>query len=137
MSSKTANPSDDPKPRILIVEDNPINVIVLKKFIEHVCIPDSVTAGSKALQMLEEKDYDLVLMDINLGDDNMNGVDVLHKIRESEKNKYLPVIAVTAYTMAGDIERFMEDGFIDFVPKPINKEEILKIIDKYLPSKRV
>ena len=121
--------------KVLIVEDNPINVIVLKKFIDGICQPEAVTNGEKALEMLENGNYDLVLMDINLGEDEMNGEEVLSRIRAIPHLKTLPVIAVTAYTMDANVKKFKDEGFIDFVPKPINKEVILNIIGKYISTK--
>jgi putative two-component system response regulator len=59
--------------RILVVEDNPINVIVLKKFIENYYELDAATNGQKAIEMIEKNNYALVLMDINLGGEQMNG----------------------------------------------------------------
>ncbi len=120
--------------KVLIVEDNPINVIVLKKFIESVCTPDTVTSGQKALEMLEKNKYDLVLMDINLGSEQMTGLDVLQKLRENPALKELPVIAVTAYSGDEAVQGFFSDKFTDLVVKPIDKEKILSVITKYLPK---
>jgi len=115
-----------------VVEDNPINVIVLKKLIEHVCEADSVINGVKALEMLASRNYDLVLMDINLGNDNMTGIDVLNKIRSEERWSQLPVIVVTTQLGTPDKEIYAKAGFADFVSKPINREEVLQVIGKYL-----
>ncbi len=115
-----------------MVEDNPINVIVLKKLIEHVCEADSVINGVKALEMLASRNYDLVLMDINLGNDNMTGIDVLNKIRSEERWSQLPVIVVTTQLGTPDKEVYAKAGFTDFVSKPINREEVLQVIGKYL-----
>jgi CheY-like chemotaxis protein len=120
--------------KVLIVEDNPINVIVLKKFIENICTPDTVTSGQKALEMLEKNKYDLVLMDINLGSEQMTGLDVLQKLRENPNLKDLPVIAVTAYSGDESVQGVFSDQFTDLVIKPIDKEKILSVITKYLPQ---
>jgi CheY-like chemotaxis protein len=120
------------RPQVLVVEDNPINVIVLKKFIEHLCDADSVTNGAKALQMLADKPYDMVLLDINLGNADMTGMDVLRKIQEDQQFSQIPVVAVTAHLIASDIERYKQAGFADFISKPINREDILEVFAKYV-----
>ncbi len=122
----------DRKPRVLVVEDNPINVIVLKKFIDHLCEADSVINGAKALEMLANRNYDLILMDINLGNDDMNGIDVLNRIRDDDRWSQIPVIVVTTRLDAPEKEIYAKAGFTDFVSKPINREEVLQVIEKYL-----
>jgi CheY-like chemotaxis protein len=118
--------------RILVVEDNPINVIVLKKFIENYYELDAATNGQKAIEMIEKNNYALVLMDINLGGEQMNGAEVLRKVRENEHFNHLPFIAVTAYVTEEAIQKFKEDGFADVVSKPIDRERILNTINKYI-----
>ncbi len=120
--------------RILVVEDNPINVIVLKKFIENYYELDAATNGQKAIEMIEKNNYALVLMDINLGGEQMNGAEVLRKVRENEHFNYLPFIAVTAYVTEEAIQKFKEDGFADVVSKPIDRERILNTINKYITA---
>jgi CheY-like chemotaxis protein len=119
-------------PRILVVDDNPINVIVVKKYIEDVCVPDIVNSGPRALEMLAKHDYQLVFMDINLGDDDFTGVHVLEQLRGNPQWQHLPVVAITAY-VAGDAQkRFLEQGFTEILSKPINREQLLQVIAKYV-----
>jgi CheY-like chemotaxis protein len=117
---------------ILLVEDNPINIVVIKKFLESLYQVDTITSGKKLSSVLAKTDYKLILTDINLGDEDMNGVDVLKQIRNNPKTANLPVIAVTAYSLTDDVERFKEHGFTDFVPKPINRILLLETIQKYI-----
>ncbi len=121
-------------PRVLVVEDNPINVIVLKKFIEDMCEADSVTSGSKALELLADRPYALVLMDINLGNDDMTGLDVLGKLRQDDRFRHLPVVAVTAHLGGDDVALYRQAGFNEFLSKPINRDDVLKVFAKYLPQ---
>ena len=65
----------------------------------------------------------------------MNGIDVLKQIRNNPKTANIPVIAVTAYSLNENIEKFKEHGFTDFVPKPINKAFLLEIIEKHITKK--
>ncbi len=118
------------KPKILLVEDNPINLVVVKKFVESLYEVDSTTSGKKVEAMLQQRNYQLVLTDINLGDEEISGVEVMQHIRQNYPQ--LPVVAITGYSMAADIDRFKEQGFTDFVPKPINKEQLLATIAKHI-----
>jgi CheY-like chemotaxis protein len=62
----------------------------------------------------------------------MSGVEVMKRVRSNPKTTHLPVIAVTAYSLADDIERFREQGFTDCVPKPVSRENLLKVLAKYI-----
>ncbi|MCU0393406.1 MAG: response regulator [Thermoflexibacter sp.] len=118
--------------KVLIVEDNPINIIVLKKFIEHLCTLDVVNNGVKALEMIEKNDYALILMDINLGTEQMSGIDVLNQVRANEQFKQLPIIAITAYVTEDSTQQFKEQGFTDVVHKPIDRDRIAYILSRYI-----
>jgi CheY-like chemotaxis protein len=118
--------------KALIVEDNPINVIVLKKFIEHICTADVVTNGAKALETLAERKYDLLLLDINLGSEQMTGLEVLEEIRRIPDLKSLPVIIVTAYASEETNNQYISQPFTELIIKPIEKEKILAVIGKYI-----
>jgi CheY-like chemotaxis protein len=117
---------------VLIVEDNPVNIIILKKILEAVCIVNSAKSGLQAIKMLEENKYDLVLMDINLGSDEMTGLDILKKIRTNESSKDMPVVAITAYSHGESVPDFLEAGFSDLLPKPVGREQLLGVVHKYV-----
>ncbi len=119
---------------ILIVEDNPVNIIILKKILEAICTINSARSGLQAIKMLEENKYDLVLMDINLGTDELSGIDILKKIRKNDTLKNMPVIAITAYSYDEILVDFLEEGFTDLLPKPVGKEQLLAVVHKYLPD---
>jgi len=70
-------------------------------------------------------------MDINLPG-GMNGVEVTQKLREFEVYKKIPVVAVTAYTLPGDEQRFIESGFDGFIVKPFKREEFVNSISQHL-----
>lgn len=120
------------RPTILLVEDNPINIVVIKKILGIFYDVDAITSGKKVQTMLENSEYQLILTDMNLGDDDMNGFDVMQQVRNNSKTAHLPIIVVTAYTLADDIEKFKQQGFTDFIPKPVNKEFLLNVLSKYL-----
>jgi len=117
---------DGPPLRILFVEDDPINTTFgtsLLKKLGHNFI--AVENGKECLEALEQGTFDLVLMDIQMPD--MNGEEALREIRrkEQESGLHLPVIAMTAHSMRGDKERFLEEGFDGYVSKPLTTRELV------------
>ncbi|MEL6670670.1 MAG: response regulator [Bacteroidota bacterium] len=113
------------KPHVLIVEDNKINALVLKKAIQSVCQPTHVTDDNQAFAEIEKKPYELILMDINLGGKSLDGEAIMKTLREDPKYRDLKIFAVTSYAMPGDKERFLNAGFDQYFTKPINKGAIL------------
>jgi signal transduction histidine kinase/CheY-like chemotaxis protein len=118
---------DAPPLRILLVEDNPINIrfgMALFKRLRLDAV--SVVNGSDCLAALEQGLFDLVLMDIQMP--VMNGEDALREIRRREAGggRHLPVIALTAYSQRGEKERFLREGFDGYVSKPLIIEELIE-----------
>lgn len=85
----------------------------------------------QALPLLKSKHFDFIVMDINLQGD-YNGLDVLRIIRTMPGYQNVPVIAVTAYLLPGDTDKFIRAGFSDFVSKPVFREKILASLEKTL-----
>ncbi len=85
----------------------------------------------KALPLLRDKEFDFIVVDINLQGD-YNGIDILKIIRTISEYENIPVIAVSAYLLPGDREMFIKSGFSDFISKPIFKEQLLNSIEKIL-----
>src|SRR5262249_29885099 len=79
--------------------------------------------GLTALKAFHENPPDLVLMDISLPE--MDGIEVLRRMREDGKLKEIPVIALTAHAMQGDLEKYLHYGFNNYIAKPIVEEAIL------------
>jgi PAS domain S-box-containing protein len=117
---------DGPKPRILFVEDNQVNSMYSMALLGKLEF-DAVLAenGRDALAALEQGTYDLVLMDIQMP--VMNGEEALREIRTKElgSSRHLPVIALTAYSLRHDRERFLLQGFDGYVSKPMVIEELI------------
>lgn len=108
---------------ILVAEDNTINQKLISSILKKVhnsC--DIAKNGQVALDMLEKKEYDIVLLDIQMP--VMDGMEALRHIRANPKFKTLPVIALTAFAMAEEREKYIAAGCNDFVAKPINKSEL-------------
>ncbi|MEP1093696.1 MAG: response regulator [Cyclobacteriaceae bacterium] len=120
--------------KILTVEDNDINAMLMDRLLEELNFSIEHTIAESATQALAKTDtiiYDLVLMDINLGDGQMDGTEVLKILRTKDGYKPIPIFAVTCYALPGDKERFLEMGFNEYVSKPIDHDLLLSKIDKY------
>ncbi len=114
--------------RILYVEDDAINALVMRKFLDREFDFDIAQDGVDCLNMARERRYDLILMDINLGTDKMDGVETLVHLRTDPAYRSTPVFAVTAFAMPGDRARYLEAGFDDYFAKPVNRQQILERI---------
>ncbi|MFO7724709.1 MAG: response regulator [Oceanipulchritudo sp.] len=121
---------------ILLVEDDPINQEIIKKFIlldkhELVCANN----GQEALETLRTHRFDLILMDCQMP--VMDGFEATRIIRESEscRHRDTPIIALTALAMSGDEERCLKAGMDAYVSKPVGKEKLMEIIGKWTPAR--
>ncbi len=115
---------------ILVVEDDEISLEFLKELFEpyKVKIID-VLNGIEAIETCKNNpDIDIVLMDVQLP--VMNGRDSMKEIKKIRPD--LPVIAQTAFAMSGDKEKYIRDGFNNYISKPINVQELISIVEKYL-----
>jgi len=114
---------------ILLAEDNPVNQDVAKDMLEQLGHQvDIANNGLEAVEMIQNRDYDIVLMDIHMP--QMDGIEATHKIRSWEKNRdqHLKIIALTANAMAGDREKFLAEGMDDYLSKPFNKKALASIV---------
>jgi PAS domain S-box-containing protein len=119
--------------RILLAEDQPINQVVASKMLER--IGHSVTVvsnGREALDRIGTGTFDLVLMDVQMPE--MDGLAAVASLRTSEQvtGKRIPVIALTAYAMISDRDRYLESGFDGYLSKPIQSEDLSKEIDRIM-----
>ncbi|MBU3191884.1 PAS domain S-box protein [Clostridium bowmanii] len=125
--------AENKKPLILIVEDNEINMQIVKSYLNikgmnYLC----ATNGRKAIEILEDKCVDLILMDIQMPE--LNGYETTKVIREKEKisGNRIPIIAMTAYALDSDKRECIENGMDSHISKPFNMEELNKVITKYI-----
>jgi signal transduction histidine kinase/DNA-binding response OmpR family regulator len=131
---KTVVPVDVPilsSMSILIAEDNTINqkliVRVLKSLGQDA---DVATNGKEALQAIQRKKYDIVLMDIQMPE--MDGIEATHHIRKEITNENQPIIiAMTAHALQGDREKCLEAGMNDYMTKPILIDEVKRMLQKW------
>ncbi|WP_374574176.1 ATP-binding protein [Phenylobacterium sp.] len=115
--------------RLLVVEDNKINQAVARAVLEAAgAVVETADDGIYALEMLRDRDYDLVLMDVHMP--RMDGVETLRRIREGEAGvaRDLPVVALTADAMAGEDKRLMRLGFDAVQAKPISPADLIAAI---------
>lgn len=112
-----------PVKTIALVEDNEDNRALIAAILEDDYQLLEYVDGPSALDGMREQAPDLVLLDISLP--GMDGTEVLAKLRERSHLRDRPIVALTAHAMRGDRERFLEQGFDDYVSKPIVDEDIL------------
>jgi len=121
--------------RILLTEDNIINQKVVQALLKKTGVQVDVAGnGQKAVDMLKEESYDLVLMDVQMP--IMDGPTATRIIRDELGMKELPIIAITAHAMKGDKEECFIAGMNDYISKPIDNEEFYQVLVKWLiPAK--
>ncbi len=117
--------------KILAVEDDFISRDVLRLCLRNLFKVEFAENGESALQMIMHKKYNAVLMDMNLGK-GMNGLDAIQKIKKIEGYKNVPIIAVTAYAMEGDREKFLNNGCAYYISKPFEKKAIIELLNTAL-----
>ncbi|MEZ4702165.1 MAG: PAS domain S-box protein [Rhodothermales bacterium] len=124
------------RPRVLVLEDNRDARVLLQKFLSEKYEVALTSREDQALDAARRQQFDIVLMDINLGG-NRTGVDALRALRHLSQYEQVPVVALTAYAIAGDRERFLSQGFDGYLGKPLTKKELYQVISQVLePSSR-
>lgn len=119
--------------KILIVDDSKINLKVAETLMKPYNFEiDTAISGFEALEKVNDKNYDLIFMDIMMP--KMNGVETLYKLREHE-DFTTPVIALTADAIEGTDEKYLSVGFNSYLSKPIDRKLLNKVINKYLGGK--
>lgn len=121
--------------RVLFVEDNDISRELIRRIfvrIKQVKV-DVARDGHEALDLYLAHGYDLVFMDIQMP--GLDGYEVTRRIREQDQkmHRHTPVVAVTAFVGNEDQQRCREAGMDDYVPKPVNTQDLLDKIEKYIP----
>ncbi len=123
-----------PEVTILLVEDNLINQRVTTALLKKTAIPVDIAGdGEIAFKAVREKRYDLVLMDVQMP--NMDGFTATQKIRKELNMTDIPIIAMTARAMKGDKEKCLAAGMNDYLSKPIESNELFRVLHKWLVNK--
>ena len=114
---------------ILVIEDNPDNMITIKAVLKNKYNILEAADGEEGLKKTLAESPDLVLLDISLPE--MDGFTVVRKLKENKETRHIPVIALTARVMKGDREKILEAGCDDYIAKPIDPEKVLETIEKW------
>lgn len=125
-----------PGKKILLVEDYFINQEIVQDMLELMeCSVDIAEDGAEAIKKFDTKNYDLILMDIQLPE--KDGYEVTRTIRtkeQTEAKKPVTIVALTANAMVGDKEKCLEAGMNDYIAKPIELTVLESVLKKYLPA---
>ncbi len=122
----------DNQPRILLVEDNPVNQKLAKMMLnKQGCRVEIANNGKEAVAKYESSpdNLDLIFMDIEMPE--MNGIEATEELRK-KGFEAIPIIAMTAHSMKGDREKYLEAGMNDYISKPIKKDVVFGVIDKWV-----
>jgi CheY-like chemotaxis protein len=132
-AAKTA--SEGRQFKILVVEDNPMNQRLAALLLSDWGYDfEMVEDGQQAVEILQRVDFQLILMDIQLP--NMDGYAATSVIRHQLKN-LIPIIAMTAHAFAGEREKCLAAGMDDYVPKPLQEDKVLAVIQKHINKNSV
>ena len=107
--------------KILVVEDNETNMYLWRRILKnggYEVIP--ATSGEEAIELAIKEKPDLILMDIQLP--GIDGLEATRRIRKSEVDGEIPIIAITSYAMTGDKEKALSAGYTGYIEKPIDPE---------------
>jgi two-component system cell cycle response regulator DivK len=117
--------------RILIVEDNEKNLKLFRSLLNSQGY-ETIEAreGEEGVRLAKYQNPDLIFMDIQMP--VMDGVTATRILKESPETKDIPVIALTSYAMKGDRERFLSEGFVEYIAKPIKVDEFLEVVRRFL-----
>ena len=118
-------------PRILAVEDNPDTQLLLRYLLRPHYDLEIVSHVDDALEAARNGQFDLLVLDINLGEER-TGIDLLVELRKMSKYSTTPALALTAYAMPGDRERFEESGFDEYISKPFTRKELYEALQSML-----
>ena len=127
-----------PSAHILIVDDTSINLKVAVNLLKNTKMKiDTATSGGEAVAMAAKTRYDMIFMDQRMPE--MDGTEAFHRIRDTVEgaSKDVPIVCLTADAVIGAKERYLSEGFSDYLTKPIDNYALEKMITKYLPGDKV
>lgn len=125
-----------PKARILVVDDNELNLKVFTNLLKHTRMQIvTVCSGKGCLELLQKETFDLIFLDHMMPE--MDGVETFHKIREKNLCPGIPIIMLTANNILGEKERYLQEGFDDFLSKPIIPDKLDSVILKHIPEQYI
>ena len=127
-----------PSAKVLVVDDNASNLKLVQLLLKRAEItPEICDSGAKALEKCRITHYDLILLDHMMP--GMDGIETLDHIKNDDdsRNRAVPVVVLTANAVAGSREIYLEEGFADYLTKPIDAALLEQTVKKYLPEERI
>lgn len=124
-----------PEARVLVVDDNTMNLTVFTSLLKRTRIQiDTAGSGRACLELVKKQKYHIIFMDHMMPE--MDGIETFHEIRRLEDfpNQDTPVIVLTANAVSGAREGYMKEGFADFLTKPIDGDVLEQTVAEYLPQ---
>lgn len=122
---------------ILVVDDSVTNLVVVKQLLKHTLVNiTTATGGQECLDLCAENQYDMIFLDHRMP--MMDGVETFEKLREMNTvNNHIPVIMLTANAVGDARQYYLNKNFTDFLSKPITSEQLIEILEKYLPEEKI
>lgn len=127
-----------PQARILIVDDNEMNLTVAKNLLKHTKVQTTLCSGGvECLDLTRREHFDVILLDHMMP--GMDGIETLHQMRATEYNlcRNTPVICMTANAMAHMREMYLKEGFDDYISKPVHGRELEKMLKSHIPPEMI
>ena len=127
-----------PDARVLVVDDNPMNIMVFKSLIKQTGVMlDTAHSGDECVKLTEKNRYDMIFLDHMMPE--KDGIETLHGIKESPSNKNVstPVVCLTANAISGVREKYISEGFSDYLAKPVDPIMLEEIMLKYISEDKV
>ncbi len=126
-----------PTARVLVVDDMQMNLLVIQGLLKETCVQvETALSGESALRLTGQKQYDLILMDHMMP--FMDGIEAFHRIRKEEgPNRNTPVVMLTANAVNGAAAEYLDEGFSDYIAKPVKPDILEKILRKYIPDSKI
>ena len=127
-----------PDAKILAVDDNRSNLNIVKLFLKrNSIIPELCSSGEKAIKLCKDKTYDLILLDHMMP--QPDGIEVLHHLRNDSDslNKETKVVVLTANAVAGSRQMYLDEGFDDYLTKPLDSEILEETVKTMLPEDKI
>lgn len=124
-----------PEASVLVVDDNAVNISVVRGLLKKCGIQlDKALSGPECLDKVSKNHYDIILMDHMMP--GMDGIETYRNIQQLETNRCsdTPCIALTANAVSGSREQYLTAGFADYLSKPINIDELYRVLKEYLPA---
>ncbi len=127
-----------PAAHYLVVDDNRLNLLVAKRFLERLegCI-ETAESGEEAILKMRSKKYNIIFMDHMMP--GLNGIETYEKALDDPDNlnKFTPMIMMTANALNGMREEYIESGFADYISKPVEISELLRVVKCHLPEEMI